>query len=129
MASICTRMCPSPFFETAPPGAAPGSVETGARVRLFRGCNYCGVIIPRPSAFIYFSCLGNSGVPCKCNGAFPFSSSSIPAFVAFTHGAPGSVAYLFLKMAFGHSTTASDFSMRHFHSAKEFPWSTAPFLA
>ena len=35
------RMCPHPFFEATPPGAAPGPlVETGARVRHFRGCNH-----------------------------------------------------------------------------------------
>ena len=29
-----------PFFEATPPGAAPGPpVNTGARVRHFRGCN------------------------------------------------------------------------------------------
>ena len=34
------RICPYPFFEATPPGAAPGSpVKTGARVRRFRGCN------------------------------------------------------------------------------------------
>ena len=33
-------MCPYPFFEDTPPGAAPGPpVKTGARVRRFRGCN------------------------------------------------------------------------------------------
>ena len=33
-------MCPHPFFEAAPLGAAPGPpVKTGARVRHFRGCN------------------------------------------------------------------------------------------
>ena len=33
-------MCPYPFFEVTPPGAAPGPpVKTGARVRRFRGCN------------------------------------------------------------------------------------------
>jgi len=32
---------PCPFFETTPPGAAPGpSVKTGARVRRFRGCKH-----------------------------------------------------------------------------------------
>ena len=35
------RICPYPFFEATPPGAAPGPpVKTGARVRRFRGCNY-----------------------------------------------------------------------------------------
>ena len=30
MAHLCTRMCPYPFFEATPPGAAPGpSVEPG----------------------------------------------------------------------------------------------------
>ena len=30
-----------PFFEATPPGAAPGPpVNTGARVRHFRGCNH-----------------------------------------------------------------------------------------
>ena len=34
-----TRMCPCPFFEATPPGAAPGPpIKTGARVRRFRGC-------------------------------------------------------------------------------------------
>ena len=33
-------MCPHPFFEAKPLGAAPGPpVKTGARVRLFRGCS------------------------------------------------------------------------------------------
>jgi len=34
-------MCPYPFFEATPPGAAPGppNIKTGARVRLFWGCN------------------------------------------------------------------------------------------
>ena len=37
-----TRMCPHPFFEATPPGAAPGPpVKTGARVRHFRGCKKC----------------------------------------------------------------------------------------
>jgi len=36
---LCTRICPYPFFEATPPGAAPGPpVKTGARVRRFRGC-------------------------------------------------------------------------------------------
>jgi len=36
---LCTRICPYPFFEATPPGAAPGPpVKTGARVRHFRGC-------------------------------------------------------------------------------------------
>jgi len=35
-------MCPYPFFEVKPPGAAPGPpVKTGARVRRFRGYNKC----------------------------------------------------------------------------------------
>jgi len=37
---LCTRICPYPFFEVTPPGAAPGPpVKTGARVRRFWGCN------------------------------------------------------------------------------------------
>ena len=40
----CTRMYhiyTRPFFEATPPGAAPGPpVNTGARVRHFRGCKY-----------------------------------------------------------------------------------------
>ena len=37
---LCTHMCPYPFFEATPPGAAPGPpVKTGARVRRFRGYN------------------------------------------------------------------------------------------
>ena len=40
MTSLCTRICPCPFFEATPPGAAPvPPVETAARVRRFRGCN------------------------------------------------------------------------------------------
>ena len=36
----CTRMYTHPSFEATPPGAAPGPpVNTGARVRHFRGCN------------------------------------------------------------------------------------------
>ena len=41
MTPLCTRICPYPFFEVTPPGAAPGPpVKTGARVRRFRGCKY-----------------------------------------------------------------------------------------
>ena len=37
--ALCTRICPYPFFEVTPPGAAPGPpVKTGARVRRFRVC-------------------------------------------------------------------------------------------
>jgi len=40
MTPLCTRICPFPFFEATPPGAALGPpVKTGARVRRFRGCN------------------------------------------------------------------------------------------
>ena len=40
MDSPRTRMYTHPFFEATPPGAAPGPpVNTGARVRHFRGCN------------------------------------------------------------------------------------------
>ena len=40
MTPLRTRMCPYPFFEDTPPGAAPGPpVKTGAGVRRFRGCN------------------------------------------------------------------------------------------
>ena len=39
MDSPRTRMYTHPFFEATPPGAAPGPpVNTGARVRHFRGC-------------------------------------------------------------------------------------------
>ena len=42
MTPLCTRIYTHPFFEATPPGAAPGPpVNTGARVRHFRGCNYC----------------------------------------------------------------------------------------
>jgi len=38
-APLCTHICPCPFFEATPPGAASGPpVKTGARVRRFRGC-------------------------------------------------------------------------------------------
>ena len=44
MTPLCTRMYTHPFFEATPPGAAPGPpVNTGARVRHFRGCNQCKV--------------------------------------------------------------------------------------
>ena len=43
MAPLCTRIYTHPFFEATPPGAAPGPpVNTGARVRHFRGCNNPG---------------------------------------------------------------------------------------
>jgi len=36
---LCKSICPFPFFEATPPGAAPGPlVKTGARLRRFRGC-------------------------------------------------------------------------------------------
>ena len=40
MTPLCTRLCPCPFFEATPQGAAPGPlVKTGACVRRFRGFN------------------------------------------------------------------------------------------
>ena len=48
---LCTRICPYPFFEAIPPGAAPGPpVKTGARVRRFRGCNKGGWQLASPRA-------------------------------------------------------------------------------
>ena len=63
----CTRMYTHPFFEATPPGAAPGPpVNTGARVRHFRGCNESAAIIKiksdkgarSHSAAMYFYPLG-----------------------------------------------------------------------
>ena len=49
----CTRMYTHPFFEATPPGAAPGPpVNTGARVRHFRGCNYS----LSPATLLPYSC-------------------------------------------------------------------------
>ena len=44
---LCTHICPCPFFEATPPGAAPGPpVTTGARVRRFWVCNNTAAKLP-----------------------------------------------------------------------------------
>ena len=59
MSPLCTRICPCPFFEVTPPGAAPGPpVKTGARARRFRGCNKKMAVLPKATFFAFYIELG-----------------------------------------------------------------------
>jgi hypothetical protein len=74
-----------PFFEATPPGAAPGPpVNTGARVRHFRGCKkmFLGILEDRPvppsrAPFVFHRQrrrnLGVWGFPVLANFEFPLT--------------------------------------------------------